>query len=135
MSDAGIDELYYKFWEELIAYFLLIQHGRHRKQCSQICSIVSCAFVTAVLKRRCLATRGRYTSRQRLMGGIMKYAVEISSDVMRYVPSFIKNDLGIQKLIGGGTHTHKYHGDLINLVFFLLKMRKVGYTGFKRYVM
>jgi hypothetical protein len=35
----------------------------------------------------------------------MKYAAEIGSGAMMYVPSFIKIGSGIQKLIGG-THTH-----------------------------
>jgi hypothetical protein len=32
----------------------------------------------------------------------MKYAVEMGSGVMIYIPSFIKNGLGIRKLMGGG---------------------------------
>jgi hypothetical protein len=32
----------------------------------------------------------------------MKYAVEIGSDAMMYIPSFIKIGSGIRKLIGGG---------------------------------
>jgi hypothetical protein len=36
----------------------------------------------------------------RLMGGIcMKYAVEVSSSIMIYIPSFIKIGSGIRKLI------------------------------------
>jgi hypothetical protein len=35
----------------------------------------------------------------------MKYAVEIRSGVMIYIPSFIKIGSGIQKLIGGN-HRH-----------------------------
>jgi hypothetical protein len=37
----------------------------------------------------------------------MKYAVEISSGVMIYIPSSVKTGSGIQKLIGrgGGTQT------------------------------
>jgi hypothetical protein len=31
----------------------------------------------------------------------MKYAVEMDSGAMIYVPSFIKIDSGVQKLIGG----------------------------------
>jgi hypothetical protein len=34
------------------------------------------------------------------MGGIMKYAVEMGSDAMIYISSFIKIGSGIQKLIG-----------------------------------
>jgi hypothetical protein len=42
----------------------------------------------------------------------MKYAVEMSSDVMIYLPSFIKIGSGIQKLIGG---INRQHGDFISL--------------------
>jgi hypothetical protein len=35
----------------------------------------------------------------------MKYAIEMSSGGMIYIPSFIKTDLGVQKLIGG-IHKH-----------------------------
>jgi hypothetical protein len=40
----------------------------------------------------------------------MKYAVLLSSGAMIYIPSFIKNGSGIQKLIGGRafTHTHTH---------------------------
>jgi hypothetical protein len=33
----------------------------------------------------------------------MKYAVEMGSDAMIYIPSFMKAGLGIQKLTGGNT--------------------------------
>jgi hypothetical protein len=37
----------------------------------------------------------------------MKYAVEMDSSAMVYVPGFIKIDSGIQKLFGGGgVHRH-----------------------------
>jgi hypothetical protein len=36
----------------------------------------------------------------------MKYAVEISSGAMIYIPSFIKIGSGIQKLLGEDTDTH-----------------------------
>jgi hypothetical protein len=36
----------------------------------------------------------------------MKYAVEMGSDTMIYIPSFIKIVSGIQKLMGGGIHRH-----------------------------
>jgi autotransporter-associated beta strand protein len=35
----------------------------------------------------------------------MKYAAEIGSDTMIYIPSFIKTGAGIQKLNGADTHT------------------------------
>jgi hypothetical protein len=37
------------------------------------------------------------------MGGISKYAVEMCSGTMIYIPSFIKNGSGIQKLMGADT--------------------------------
>jgi hypothetical protein len=36
----------------------------------------------------------------------MKYAVEMGSGAMIYIPSFIKIGVGIQKLIGRGIHRH-----------------------------
>jgi hypothetical protein len=41
------------------------------------------------------------------MGGFVKYAIEIGSGVMIYIPSFIKIGLGIQKLIGGRGDSHR----------------------------
>jgi hypothetical protein len=43
------------------------------------------------------------------------------------IPSFIKIGSGIQKLIGGDTHTHTHteQHDLIILLYFF-KIRKVG---------
>jgi hypothetical protein len=35
----------------------------------------------------------------------MKRAVEMGSGVMLYIPSFINTGSGIQKVIGGKTHT------------------------------
>jgi hypothetical protein len=43
--------------------------------------------------------RGIHIQTHRLMGGIYKYATEMASDVMIYIPSFIKIGSGIQKLI------------------------------------
>jgi hypothetical protein len=39
------------------------------------------------------------------MEGFMKYAVEMGSGAMMYVPSFIKICSGMQKLLGG-IHSH-----------------------------
>jgi hypothetical protein len=47
----------------------------------------------------------------------MKYAVEMGSVVMIYIPSFIKTGSGIQKLIGEGTQTHRQDGDRISLLY------------------
>jgi hypothetical protein len=40
----------------------------------------------------------------------MKYAVEMGSDAMIYIPSFINNGSGIQKLIGG---IHRHAGGML----------------------
>jgi hypothetical protein len=45
----------------------------------------------------------------------MKYAVEVGSGAMLYIPSFIKIGSGIQKLIEG---IHRQHGDLSLILFF-----------------
>jgi hypothetical protein len=49
----------------------------------------------------------------------MKYAVEMGSGAMIYIPSFIKTCSGIQKLIWADTQTHRQHGDYIRLFLFL----------------
>jgi hypothetical protein len=42
----------------------------------------------------------------------VKYAVEMGSRAMIYIPSFVKIGSGIQKLMGGGdSQTHRQHGD------------------------
>jgi hypothetical protein len=43
----------------------------------------------------------------------MKYADEIGSGVMIYIPSYLKNGSAIQKLMGGDTQTQtqREHGD------------------------
>jgi hypothetical protein len=48
----------------------------------------------------------------------MKYAVEMGSGAMIYIPSFMKIGSGIQKLIRGNTQTQRQQGDLISLLFF-----------------
>jgi hypothetical protein len=57
----------------------------------------------------------------------MKYAVQMGSGAVIYVPIFIEIGSGIQKLIRADsthTHTHKQQRDLISLLYFL-KIRKV----------
>jgi hypothetical protein len=49
----------------------------------------------------------------------MKYAVEMGSGAMTYIPSFLKIGSGIQKLIGGYTDTQT--GELISLLLFFSK--------------
>jgi hypothetical protein len=53
----------------------------------------------------------------------MKYAIEMGSCVMTYIPSFIKIGSGIQKLIGE-IHRHRQHGDRISLLSFISKLEK-----------
>jgi hypothetical protein len=67
-------------------------------------------FVTAVnfSPNRCVATIGGYTYRHiDQWEGFMKYAVEMGSDAMIYIPSIIKTGSGIQKLIKGDIHTYR----------------------------
>jgi hypothetical protein len=46
----------------------------------------------------------------------MKYAVEIGSGAMIYIPSFIKTCSDIQKLRGGDSQIRRQHGDRISLL-------------------
>jgi hypothetical protein len=46
----------------------------------------------------------------------MKYAAEMGSGAMIYIPSFIKTGSAIQKLIRGNSQTHREHGDPISLL-------------------
>jgi hypothetical protein len=52
----------------------------------------------------------------------MKYAVEMGSGAMIYMPSFVKTDSAIQKLMRG---IHRQHGDRISLLSFF-KNQKNG---------
>jgi hypothetical protein len=51
----------------------------------------------------------------------MKYSVETSSGGMVYIPIFIQISSGVQKLLGGDTHTdtqkyaHRQQSDLLSL--------------------
>jgi hypothetical protein len=58
--------------------------------------------------------------------GLIKYAVEMDSGAMIYIPNFIKIGSGIQMLMGG-IHRHtRQQGDLINLILFVFKIREIG---------
>jgi hypothetical protein len=48
----------------------------------------------------------------------MNYAVQMGSGTMIYVPGFIKIGSTIQNLIGGGSQTHRQHGDRIRVLLF-----------------
>jgi hypothetical protein len=52
----------------------------------------------------------------RLMGGILKYAVEMGSGAMICIASFIKIGSSIRKLKMGESQTHRQHGDCIGLL-------------------
>jgi hypothetical protein len=63
-------------------------------------TIVACVFVAAVmfLPNRCLATIGEYTYKHTdWREGFMKYAVEMGSGAIIYIPSFIKTGSAFQK--------------------------------------
>jgi hypothetical protein len=47
----------------------------------------------------------------------MKYAVEMGSGAIIYIPSFIKIGRCFKKLMKGNTQTHRQHGDRISLLF------------------
>jgi hypothetical protein len=43
----------------------------------------------------------------------MEYSVETGSDVMIYIPSFIKIGSGIQKLMGGGGGIRRHSDSMV----------------------
>lgn len=52
----------------------------------------------------------------------MKYAVEIASSGMTYIPSFIKIDSGFQTLLGGRqTQTHRQRSCFIGPLYFFFQ--------------
>jgi hypothetical protein len=55
----------------------------------------------------------------------MKYAVEMGSGAVIYIPSFIKIGSGVRKLIGG-IHRHTDSMVIAQAYFNFLKVRKVG---------
>jgi hypothetical protein len=50
----------------------------------------------------------------------MKYAVEMDSSAMTFIPSFRNIGSGILKLIAGDTQTHRQHGDHISLFLYFI---------------
>jgi hypothetical protein len=51
----------------------------------------------------------------------MKYAIQMASGGMIYIPAFMKVDRVMQKLLGGThikTHTYRIQGNLISLLLF-----------------
>jgi hypothetical protein len=73
-------------------------------------------FVAAVtfLASRWQAAIGGYTD---WWEEFVKYAVEMGSCAVIYIPRSMKIGSGIQKLIGG-MHRHRQHGDFISLLVF-----------------
>jgi hypothetical protein len=89
-----------KFWEELIAYFpwynTTIEKNAHQFFYCFLC--IRCR--RNFLPNRCLATIGLYSYRHtNWWQGFIKYAIETDWGVMIYIPSFIKIDSSIQKLV------------------------------------
>jgi hypothetical protein len=60
----------------------------------------------------------------------MMYAIEMASDGMICVPSFIKTGSEVHKLSRGDTHTdiqiHKQQCDLISLLLFFFQTKEVA---------
>jgi hypothetical protein len=51
----------------------------------------------------------------------MKYAIEMGSGAIIYIPSFIKISSAIQNFMGRNTRTHRQHGDRISLLLFFFQ--------------
>jgi hypothetical protein len=56
----------------------------------------------------------------------MKYAVDMRSRAMMHIPNFMEIVLGIQKLMGGDTHTPRQHGDRISLHFKEIRLKTLS---------
>jgi hypothetical protein len=84
-------DTYSKFWEELLAFFLLLRKGQHSKKASNKSSIAARVFVAEVkfLPRRFLATYIYIYIRTDLWEGFMKYSAEMDSGAMIYIPILI----------------------------------------------
>jgi hypothetical protein len=103
-----LDLIILKISDEEYGVHNSIRCGPYKKYAFNNFSIVACVIVAEVtfLPSISLQTIGRYTYRHRdSWDGFMKYAVEMGSGGMIYVPSFIKIGSGIQKLTEG-THIH-----------------------------
>jgi hypothetical protein len=119
-----------KFWEELISHLLFLWHGQHRKRRVQqflyccVCIRCRCNPFTS----RCIATIEGYTYwLTDWWDGFTKYAFEIGSGAMIYIPSLIKIRHGVQKLTVG-IHRHTSWGSHMSAFTFQnkesrLKMR------------
>jgi hypothetical protein len=71
----------------------------------------------------------------------MKYAVEMGSVAVIYIPIFIKTGSGIQKMIGRDSQTHRGQGNLISLLSFFqnresrIKTQRIAYYGLDRNIL
>jgi hypothetical protein len=117
----------------LFSFFLRYDTGRIENDAFNNFSVGACVFVAAVtfLPSRCLATIRGYTYRRTDSSeGFMKYAIEMSSGAMIYIPSFIKIDSSIQKLMGWDLQTRRQHDDLIGIfLFFKNKKNRLNYVS------
>jgi hypothetical protein len=98
-------------------FYYNMDHSKNNK--SKNTSTAACAIIAAAtfLSSHCLAMTGGYTySHTDCWEGFMKYAVEMGSGAMIYIPSLIKTGSGIQKLMGEGG-IHRQHGDCMSLTF------------------
>jgi hypothetical protein len=97
-----------KFWVEEIAYCPMRHVPARKRRVKQFfyCNMCIRYRGNVFLPSRCLAAIGLYTYRHTdRWEGFMKYAVEMGSGTMIYVPSFTKIGSTIQKLIGRDTQT------------------------------
>jgi hypothetical protein len=101
-----IDTMVKKFCGKLIVYIPLIKHEPHGKRCvQQLFSFCMCIRCRGNVFTEPLPSNDRgYTCRHTDWWEVfMKYAVEIDSGAMIYIPSFINIDSVFRKLIGGYT--------------------------------
>jgi hypothetical protein len=112
-----------KFWEELIAYYPLIRHGRHRNRRVQqflyCCVCVRCS-VNVSTEPMPSNKRGIQICTHRLMGGICEGR---SWDGLRCHDihiNFHKDWFTLTKVDGKGldSQTHRQQGELISLILF-----------------
>jgi hypothetical protein len=98
-----------KFWEELIASFPLIRHGPHierRVQQLFYCCLCICCHSNFIPSRWSATTGGIHTETHRLMGHIYEVRRWDGLKCHDIHTNFTKIGSEIQKLMGGGIHTH-----------------------------
>jgi hypothetical protein len=92
---------YKTFWEQLIAYFPLIRHRPHRrwrvKQFFSLCMCIRCCSNVFTVP----LPSNTHTNTE-WWEEFMKYAFEMASGAIIYIPSFIKIGSSIGKLMEGG---------------------------------